>query len=1462
MSRQASKLDDVTPPGYIKPKKISEGAFGQVLKVLHEQSGIEYAVKVLPMLKEGDKERVSREVEMLTRFAHPRIVRLHESIDMGGHHAIVMELGTRSLKDLISEYEERKELIPLPLTVMILSDICEGLLWMHTHSSGSTAHGDLKPENVLLRINNRAFLCDLGGSALLDQQLTSTIRELGTFEYNSPERVMDSNGLATPASDVWSLGVLAYRMVTGRPLFEGLTLPQLCIILSQFNEARITTTIPSQIREVLLKMFEPNVALRATTSALLEGGLLERMLGAETDLSKMKSIQLATGVNEIKESLNDAEVEERTMKLELEKEKLLLETQELEGRLRSLQMSLQRTRSRNTELEKEEKLEQRQHLITTQTTPISINPEDNILSTSHEMPALQFYIDENFDDRLNFDVSGNTITRTGFDLSQFWTTTLFEEPISEGVVSVAITVLAIPKANNSKEGLMFGLVDALSTKIGLEEQLGENVPSSIALASQNGSLHLVLPSTKQEEKTISLSAPLSEGDRVVLEVDMDARPRTAVFILNGSVLLTFVSSLPPSIRFGFSMKREGTSVRFDGMSRLVQATPLRRVNEIKWNAKDMRDSEDMYMNGMRSSVLSVQTQMPSLIFTDPSHFRVDDNRIISACLRTKDNDGQLNHTYSSFFLGEPISEGILAISFTCLISSIWQDFSLFGLIDGTTPFPENGQKLGEVSGSIAMISWGSIRLLTSTGQQEILLPFKVKQHDSLIIEINMDSNPRSAQFFFQGKSTNILVVGLPESVRVGFSAKGPGTQVRFDRITNLNRATPFTDLMKEIEWPTAESLQVTELKQDSDGNDEERVSQTEERNEKDSFNNASDINKVDDRAVDDQEDADGNLDHPPERMMRKVRDEEASDGASDSFTDEEMRQVERDGDKADDKTGAKQKKRQFTMMKLPELLFADKSHFTIRNNILTRTEKGTDEKGRTRPSTVLFAEPITKGVVSVTFVVLTLAKSVEQKGVITFGLLDSFAAVPRPGRVLGKNVKHSVGFSSRGRLRVFNQTHLEEGYCRISREDRVVMEVNMDSTPRTVQFFVNGKSLECYVSGIPESVRIGFSAHVMGTSLQITSIIHSTQSTPLAEKILEIKWTDTEESLRERYSNHYKPIRREGEEGLMHALVSRNPEHFHIEGNVITRTAFDFNGLDTPFSTVMFDGVLENMVFYVQITILALPQTDSSCGVVMIGGMSFPRRIPKSPNPLGIQKKGSYALCSSDGLVHRIYYDDSTSTQTLPPLQVGDQVILEVNTLSKRRSRFFLNGQAGLNVVSEIDKLQLIGYRDKELTFQDKSTLFYSLVALVKANYPFNETLQDRAFWFLKSLKPEWGDEDFSSKLFTLFRIGPFHAPTSEYILASPIMMTLSNCLMFAELSPSFLYALSQMKYFLEKWKEEGPEVTKTVKRMMEALFSEGFEDTLEQMKRNNKDGQYGFTVAYYCHSISQLLGSNVELLE
>ncbi|KAK2954597.1 putative Protein kinase domain containing protein [Blattamonas nauphoetae] len=1105
-------------------------------------------------------------------------------------------------------------------------------------------HGDLKPENVLLRPNNRAFLCDLGGSATFEQHLTQTTGEFGTFEYNSPERVMDSKGLATPANDVWSLGVLAYRMVTGKSLFEGLTLPQLCLTLGQFNESRISTTILPCVREVLLKMLEPNVALRTTTTALFEGGLLERMLGSETPLSKMKGIQLATRVNEIKESFSDAKVKEKTMELEMERQKLLDETKELESKLRSLQLSLHLTCERNAELKKDEKLVLRQQILATQPSQSSIDPVDNILSTELQIPDLQFHESEfeDNDERSHFDVSGKTITRSFYGKDKFWSTTLLEEPISEGVVSVAITLLTNPEDDYSKRRLMFGLVDALSRQIEPHDQLGVTMPNSIALFLKKRRLHVTLPSINHKEENCLITARIGKGDRVVLEVDMDARPRTAVFIINGNVCLTFVSGLPPSIRFGFSMMTYGTSIRFEGISRLKRATPLRRVNEIKWNPEDLQDSDDMYMNGMRSSILTVQKQLPSLVFTDPSHFIVEDNIITSTGLSTKKRYGKIKPTWSSFFLPEPITEGIVAISLTYLTlpskgpNERYPVKSFFGLIDGTAPIPEKGQKLGKVQNSIALSTEGDLHFMTEKGQEEIDISSLLGSGCTVVVEINMDSNPRTVQFFVNGKTTNTVVLDLPESIRVGFSTKGFGVTVRFDRITNLNYGSPISDQMSVFGWPTYQPPEKSEDMEEKGLLNEEKSHSESDRESKDDQPSEDDLDKRKGKAVEDG------------------REEE----------------VQRDKQESDER-----KKRVIPKMKLPELIFTNKSHFVIRNNVLTRTEKGTDELGRHRSSTVLISEPITKGV----------------NGFINFGLLDSSAAVPQLGQVLGKDVKNSVGLSTNGKLHFFIQSNMERSFLfRLWKKDRVVMEVNMDSTPRTVQFFFNGQTIPYCVSEIPESVRIGFSADVMGTSLQIASIIHHTQPTPLEDKMEEIEPPRIELPNITVNENNMLQTLRESEWWPYPSY--RNQKHFTIEGNVITRTDFDSTEFSSPFSTVMF---LEGPIWSVRsvtITILALPQTERSYGVVMIGCLRSPEAYPKNTHSLGYTMDTSYALCSIDGLMH---FSDGRKTpkERHTPLEVGDQVtvVASVDFLDAI-TRFYVNGKAVHVEICKGDPNRSIGF--------------------------------------------------------------------------------------------------------------------------------------------------------------------------
>ncbi|KAK2960140.1 putative Casein kinase I [Blattamonas nauphoetae] len=119
----------------------------------------------------------------------------------------------------------------------------------------------------------------------------------------------------------------------------------------------------------------------------------------------------------------------------------------------------------------------------------------------------------------------------------------------------------------------------------------------------------------------------------------------------------------------------------------------------------------------------------------------------------------------------------------------------------------------------------------------------------------------------------------------------------------------------------------------------------------------------------------------------------------------------------------------------------------------------------------------------------------------------------------------------------------------------------------------------------------------------------------------------------------------------------------------------------------------------------------------------------------------------------------------------------------------------------------------------------------------------------------------FMTLLDTLFYIGPFHRPTLEFVLASPIVMGFSSCLSFVEDDDPHSATLCDIHDLLLKSQQEGGEVAQSGKRTMQALISEGSEDTLELMMKYLKDGFYGSHLVEASHSISQLLGSNAKRL-
>ncbi|KAK2941967.1 hypothetical protein BLNAU_23120 [Blattamonas nauphoetae] len=199
------------------------------------------------------------------------------------------------------------------------------------------------------------------------------------------------------------------------------------------------------------------------------------------------------------------------------------------------------------------------------------------------------------------------------------------------------------------------------------------------------------------------------------------------------------------------------------------------------------------------------------------------------------------------------------------------------------------------------------------------------------------------------------------------------------------------------------------------------------------------------------------------------------------------------------------------LLVLPPLLFTNPAHFIEHASIIARSKKHTNLWKHAIISSVLLQTPITKGIVSVTMTTLSLPM-LALSGEIIFGLLDSTAPVPKFGEELGLTVNDSLsllsvtGWLYRNTPSTQHTPHYTSCHSELREGDCVRMEVDMDSNPRTVQFFVNGESGESFVSGLPPSVRIGFTIYGLETSFRIDKITQQEKPTPIAPEMEQIQW--------------------------------------------------------------------------------------------------------------------------------------------------------------------------------------------------------------------------------------------------------------------------------------------------------------------------------------------------------------------
>lgn len=260
--------------------KIGAGGMADVYKAKDHKLNRFVAIKVLKQEFREDKTFIKKfqtEAQAAAGLAHPNIVNVFDVGEDSGTNYIVMELVEGIT---LKEYITKKGKLSVKEATSIAIQVSMGLETAHNHN---IVHRDVKPQNIIISTDGKVKVTDFGiARAASSNTISSNV--MGSVHYSSPEQVR--GGYSDAKSDIYSLGVTIYEMVTGKVPFEGDT--TVAIAIKHLQEEIVPPTqynsqLPFSLEQIILKCTQKSVDRRYNTMGEVIADLKHSLIDPQGD---------------------------------------------------------------------------------------------------------------------------------------------------------------------------------------------------------------------------------------------------------------------------------------------------------------------------------------------------------------------------------------------------------------------------------------------------------------------------------------------------------------------------------------------------------------------------------------------------------------------------------------------------------------------------------------------------------------------------------------------------------------------------------------------------------------------------------------------------------------------------------------------------------------------------------------------------------------------------------------------------------------------------------------------------------------------------------------------------------------------------------------------------------------------------------------------------------------------------